>query len=103
MTGMRTTKKDRDRDSVIDHLKVQEFVRKNNDYFLYTPLYTELVKMSTDYFLIKKSFRKKKIRCQFSGGKNKEREYMYFLSLTYPVDSNFAAKDEKLQKTDGNI
>lgn len=57
--------------------------------------------MSTDYFLIKKSFR-----CQwkFSGGKKKrEREYMYFLSLTYSVDSNFAAKDEKLQKTDGNI
>lgn len=65
MAGMRTTKKDRDRDSVIDHLKVQEFVRKNNDYFLYTPLYTELVKMSTDYFLIKKSFRKKKSDVSF--------------------------------------
>lgn len=80
---------------------MKELIRKYNDYFLYTPLYIGLVKMSTDYFLIKKSFR-----CQwkFSGGeKKKEREYMYFLSLTYSVDSNFAAKDEKLQKTDGNI
>lgn len=39
MTGMRTTKREGDRDSVIDHLKVKELVRKNNDYFPYTPLY----------------------------------------------------------------
>lgn len=57
MTGMRTTKRKGDRDSVTDHLKVKELVRKDNDSFLYTPLYTGLVKMSTDYFLIKKSFR----------------------------------------------
>lgn len=76
-------------------------IRKYNDYFLYTPLYIGLVKMSTDYFLIKKILQMSmKV---FWRGKKKEREYMYFLSLTYSVDSNFAAKDEKLQKTDGNI
>lgn len=33
----------------------------------------------------------------------KIREYVYFLSFTYSVDSNFAAKAEKSWKTDDNI
>lgn len=89
-----------DRDSDFDHLSVKELVKiiftivpciSDNEHRLLFYL-KRFIQMPI------KVFWRKKIYIYIE-----KKEYIHFLFLTYSVNSNFAAKDEKSRKKDDNI